>query len=138
VLYGRTVTDFPHVRRLFTDAYARLVAMKLVTARAGDYMRTATRDDRRYLKDTFFEAAARDIRWPGSSVTAAGYASSSTGTAHHPDTDPICCRTGTRHDEAPSGDQRQTVGSSPRQRAATSSSNAPPMIFSSERRKSRW
>ena len=94
VLYGRTVTDFPHVRRLFTDAYARLVAMKLVTARAGDYMRTATREDRRYLlynalvkarvtsegekvltdlwdviaakgmeKDTFFEAAARDIRW---------------------------------------------------------------------------
>ena len=68
--------------------------MKLVTARAGDYMRTATREDRRYLlynplvkarvtsegekvltdlwdviaakgmeKDTFFEAAARDIRW---------------------------------------------------------------------------
>ena len=94
VLYGRTVTDFPHVRRLFTDAYARLVAMKLVTARAGDYMRTATREDRRYLlynplvkarvtsegervltdlwdviaakgveKDTFFEAASRDIRW---------------------------------------------------------------------------
>jgi acyl-CoA dehydrogenase len=93
-LYGRTVTDFPHVRRLFTDVYPRLVAMKLVTARAGDYMRTATREDRRYplhnalvkarvtsegekvvtdlwdviaakgmQKDTFFEAAARDIRW---------------------------------------------------------------------------
>ena len=29
-LYGMTVTDFPHVKRLFTDAYARLVAMKLV------------------------------------------------------------------------------------------------------------
>ena len=28
-LYGRRVTDFPHVRREFTDAYARLVAMKL-------------------------------------------------------------------------------------------------------------
>ena len=28
-LYGMTVTDFPHVRQLFTDAYARLVAMKL-------------------------------------------------------------------------------------------------------------
>ena len=68
--------------------------MKLVTARASDYMRTATREDRRYLlynplvkarvtsegekvltdlwdviaakgmeKETFFEAAARDIRW---------------------------------------------------------------------------
>jgi acyl-CoA dehydrogenase len=48
-LYGMTVTDFPHVRRLFTDAYARLVAMKLVALRAADYMRTATPDDRRYL-----------------------------------------------------------------------------------------
>jgi acyl-CoA dehydrogenase len=48
-LYGMAVTDFPHVRRLFTDAYARLVAMKLVALRAADYMRTATADDRRYL-----------------------------------------------------------------------------------------
>ena len=29
VLYGMRVTDFPHVRQAFTDAYARLVAMKL-------------------------------------------------------------------------------------------------------------
>jgi acyl-CoA dehydrogenase len=43
------VTDFPHVRRLFTDAYARLVAMKLVALRAADYMRVASPDDRRYL-----------------------------------------------------------------------------------------
>jgi len=28
-LYGRAVTDFPHVRRLFAEAYARLTAMKL-------------------------------------------------------------------------------------------------------------
>ncbi len=48
-LYGMTVTDFPHVQRLFTDAYARLVAMKLVALRAADYMRSATADDRRYL-----------------------------------------------------------------------------------------
>ncbi len=48
-LYGMAVTDFPHVRRLFTDAYARLVAMKLVALRACDYMRSATLDDRRYL-----------------------------------------------------------------------------------------
>jgi acyl-CoA dehydrogenase len=48
-LYGLTVTDFPHVKRLFTDAYARLVAMKLVTLRACDYMRSASREDRRYL-----------------------------------------------------------------------------------------
>lgn len=48
-LYGMTVTDFPHVKRLFTDAYARLVAMKLVALRAADYMRSASPLDRRYL-----------------------------------------------------------------------------------------
>ena len=48
-LYGMAVTDFPHVRRLFTDAYARLVAMKLFALRASDYFRSATKEDRRYL-----------------------------------------------------------------------------------------
>jgi acyl-CoA dehydrogenase len=48
-LYGMAVTDFPHVRRLFSDAYARLVAMKLFALRAADYFRSATREDRRYL-----------------------------------------------------------------------------------------
>ncbi|MBM3124885.1 MAG: acyl-CoA dehydrogenase [Chloroflexi bacterium] len=48
-LYGMAVTDFPHVRGMFTDAYARLVAMKLFALRAGDYMRAASPDDRRYL-----------------------------------------------------------------------------------------
>ncbi len=48
-LYNMSVTDFPHVRRLFTDAYARLVAMKLFALRAADYMRTASAEDRRYL-----------------------------------------------------------------------------------------
>jgi acyl-CoA dehydrogenase len=48
-LYGMAVTDFPHVRGMFTDAYARLVAMKLFTLRAGDYMRIASPEDRRYL-----------------------------------------------------------------------------------------
>ncbi len=48
-LYGMTVTDFPHVKRLFTDAYARLIGMKLMALRAADYMRSATPDDRRYL-----------------------------------------------------------------------------------------
>jgi len=48
-LYGMHVTDFPHVRRLFTDAYCRLVAMKLFALRAADYMRVASQDDRRYL-----------------------------------------------------------------------------------------
>jgi len=44
-----TVTDFPHVQQMFTDAYARLVAMKLFALRAADYMRSASPDDRRYL-----------------------------------------------------------------------------------------
>ncbi len=48
-LYNMYVTDFPHVRQMFTDAYARLVAMKLFTLRAADYMRSASPDDRRYL-----------------------------------------------------------------------------------------
>ena len=48
-LYGMQVTDFPHAKALFTDAYARLVAMKLVALRAADYMRSASADDRRYL-----------------------------------------------------------------------------------------
>ena len=48
-LYGMHVTDFPHVKRMFVDAYARLVAMKLVALRAADYMRVASPDDRRYL-----------------------------------------------------------------------------------------
>ena len=49
ILYGTVVTDFSHVRRLLTDAYARLAAMKLVTTRACDYMRSASAIDRRYL-----------------------------------------------------------------------------------------
>jgi acyl-CoA dehydrogenase len=48
-LYDMYVTDFPHVKRMFTDAYARLVAMKLFALRASDYMRSASADDRRYL-----------------------------------------------------------------------------------------
>jgi acyl-CoA dehydrogenase len=92
-LYGHAVTEFPHVKQAFVDAYARLVAMKLFALRAADYLRSASPDDRRYLlynpvvkmkvttqgervidllwdviaakgfeKDTYFEAAARDIR----------------------------------------------------------------------------
>lgn len=49
VLYGRKVTDFPHVRRELTDAYTRLVAMKLFSDRAVDYFRSASAEDRRYL-----------------------------------------------------------------------------------------
>ncbi|HEX7322820.1 MAG TPA: acyl-CoA dehydrogenase family protein [Mycobacterium sp.] len=49
ILYGNPVTDFPHVRAGFVDAYTRLVAMKLFSDRAIDYFRSASREDRRYL-----------------------------------------------------------------------------------------
>ena len=49
ILYGNRVTDFPHVRASFVDAYARLIAMKLFSARALDYFRSASVEDRRYL-----------------------------------------------------------------------------------------
>ncbi len=48
-LYGSYVTDFPHIKALFTDAYIRLFAMKKFAQRAVDYMRSASIDDRRYL-----------------------------------------------------------------------------------------
>ena len=48
-LYNNYVTDFPHIRELFTEAYARLVAMRLFCYRAKDYMRVASPEDRRYL-----------------------------------------------------------------------------------------
>ncbi|HEX4390212.1 MAG TPA: acyl-CoA dehydrogenase family protein [Mycobacterium sp.] len=49
ILYGNPVTDFPHVRASFVEAYARLIAMKSFSDRAIDYFRSASLDDRRYL-----------------------------------------------------------------------------------------
>ncbi|PKV91350.1 acyl-CoA dehydrogenase [Amycolatopsis echigonensis] len=49
ILYGNPVTDFPHVRREFVEAYARLTGMKLFSDRAIDYFRSANQQDRRYL-----------------------------------------------------------------------------------------
>ncbi len=48
-LYGMRVTDMSHVRRMFVEATARLVAMKTFALRAADYMRVASSEDRRYL-----------------------------------------------------------------------------------------
>ena len=48
-LYGKFVTEFPHIQQMFTDAYARLTAMRIFSARSIDYMRSASADDRRYL-----------------------------------------------------------------------------------------
>ena len=49
ILYGSRVTEFPHVRRMLADAYARLLAMKIFAARSTDYFRSASEDDRRFL-----------------------------------------------------------------------------------------
>ena len=48
-LFGKFVTDFPHIKQLFMDAYTRLCAMKLFAQRATDYQRSASAEDRRYL-----------------------------------------------------------------------------------------
>ncbi|WP_067838162.1 acyl-CoA dehydrogenase family protein [Nocardia lijiangensis] len=49
ILFGHRVTEFPQVRSLLTDSYARLIGMKLYSERAIDYLRSASPDDRRYL-----------------------------------------------------------------------------------------
>jgi len=49
MLYGMYVTDMPHVKQRFTDAYVRLTGMKLFGLRCSDYIRTASAEDRRYL-----------------------------------------------------------------------------------------
>ena len=49
VLFGKRVTEFGQIRRILSEAYARLLAAKLYGARAVDYVRSASLDDRRYL-----------------------------------------------------------------------------------------
>jgi acyl-CoA dehydrogenase len=48
-LFNESVANFPHIKRLFIDAYVRLIAMKSFAFRACDYMRAASTEDRRYL-----------------------------------------------------------------------------------------
>lgn len=48
-LYGKKVTDFPHIQKIFTESYARLIAMKLYALRSLDYFRSSSDNDRRYL-----------------------------------------------------------------------------------------
>jgi acyl-CoA dehydrogenase len=70
-LFDHYVTDFVHIKELFTDAYARLSAMKLFANRAVDYMRSANENDRRYLlftpmvkmKVTTQGEAVMDLLW---------------------------------------------------------------------------
>ena len=54
-LYGNLVTDFPHIKQLLGEAYARLCAMRLFSYRAKDYLRVASAEDRRYLLMTPME-----------------------------------------------------------------------------------
>ncbi|HEY3244513.1 MAG TPA: acyl-CoA dehydrogenase [Phycisphaerae bacterium] len=49
VLYGKPVTEMPHIRAATALAFARLLAMKLYAYRALDYLQAASDDDRRYL-----------------------------------------------------------------------------------------
>ncbi len=49
ILYGMRVTDMPHVRKNFMDAWLRLLGMKLYQRRATDYFRNSSQNDRRYL-----------------------------------------------------------------------------------------
>ncbi|MGC9325900.1 MAG: acyl-CoA dehydrogenase family protein [Desulfomonilia bacterium] len=49
ILYGIRVTDMPHVRKNFMDAWLRLVGMKFYQRRSTDYFRNSTENDRRYL-----------------------------------------------------------------------------------------
>jgi acyl-CoA dehydrogenase len=49
ILFGKRVTEFGQVRRILTEAYARLLGTKLYGARAVDYVRSASLEDRRYL-----------------------------------------------------------------------------------------
>ena len=49
ILYGKPVTDMPHVRHNFMEAWLRLIGMKMYQRRATDYFRNASQDDRRYM-----------------------------------------------------------------------------------------
>jgi acyl-CoA dehydrogenase len=56
-LYGRPVTDLPHIRLMTASAFARLMAMRLYAFRALDYLQAASADDRRYLLFTAVQKA---------------------------------------------------------------------------------
>ncbi|WP_280384645.1 acyl-CoA dehydrogenase family protein [Nocardia wallacei] len=49
ILFGHPVTEFGQVRQLLIDNYLRLTAMQLYHARAIDYMRCSTPQDRRFV-----------------------------------------------------------------------------------------
>ena len=49
ILYGKPVSEMPHIRLATTFAFARLLAMKLYAYRALDYLETSSAAERRYL-----------------------------------------------------------------------------------------
>jgi alkylation response protein AidB-like acyl-CoA dehydrogenase len=49
ILFGKRVTEFGQVRRILCECYARLLGTKLYGSRAVDYVRSGSREDRRYL-----------------------------------------------------------------------------------------
>jgi acyl-CoA dehydrogenase len=49
LLYGKSVTELPHIRSAVTAAFSRLVGMKLYACRALDYLQAAGPNERRYL-----------------------------------------------------------------------------------------
>ncbi|MFW9873110.1 MAG: acyl-CoA dehydrogenase family protein [Candidatus Thorarchaeota archaeon] len=48
-LYNMYATDFQHVKQNFVDAYTRVITTKLFGLRTTDYMRIASKKDRRYM-----------------------------------------------------------------------------------------
>ena len=83
ILYGAPVTNFPHVRAQFVEAFARLIAMKLFSDRAVDYFRSAGDNDRRYLlfnpvtKMKVTTEAEKVVALIGEIVSAKGFESDS-------------------------------------------------------------
>ena len=49
IIYGKPVTDFPHIRNFLTESFCRATAMKLYALRSRDYFRVMSAEDRRYL-----------------------------------------------------------------------------------------
>ena len=57
VLYGKRVSEIPHLGIAIANAFARLSAMKLYANRALDYLQVSNADDRRYLLFTAVQKA---------------------------------------------------------------------------------
>ena len=49
ILYGKPVTNFPHIRSFLSESFCRANAMKLYALRSLDYFRSMSDSDRRYL-----------------------------------------------------------------------------------------